>query len=476
MQLPIRILLICFLLSKSLIGQTQGFHFLRFNQNGLQELKIESADVNQEKSKIRCLILYANNEGNSWFIDSLLDLQGHKSILNKDSFIIHAVELYKPEKKDTGDYCPPPSKLYFYGKEVQHASYAGGVWIYVDPESTFWFYYKNKLKSWDIGPAPGQPKLLSFKNNAKFFEMVTKRAYTPERLHSKLRLLQDTIWDQRQQIGRLNYEIAALKRIEGGILWEFAVLGVSTIPNTRELDFASGPIFMQKGSAFVGKRLTSSQSSDWAVTSSISLGSSLFAGKIEQSNSTYTENLGWQFRGGEPFERIVYARGVEEHMEFRSINAGLGIGLVRDWERWQFEIQTALTVEKVTMARFSLKNSLFSFGGRFPNLRPEDTIMSGTGDFHTNVEFQTENVNIPSERLYFSYSIGVGSTYWFSDEKLFGVTFGLNYLSLGLPFKTPSSGWFANNDIASYQPLWSRFGKQQIDGVQSKIGFIFKLR
>lgn len=465
-----------FLLRLSLDAQINSFNFQRFDQTGLRELRLGAEKEAINSPRVRCLVLYSNTTENYRFIDSLLDLQRTASVLNKDSFVVYAVELFKPEKKDTGGYCPPPSRMFFYGKEIAHASYGGGVWIYVDPESAYWSSYRGKLKSKDIASAPDQAKLLSFKSSSKFFDLVKRHSYSPERLYSKIRSLEDTLWEQRQQIGRLNYEIEELKHLDGGISMEIAWLGESAEPSTLTSAFSVRPLFMQKMGLFLKRKQSGSLARDWSVTSSLSVGTSLFSGQIKQNGATYVENLGWQFRAGEPYERLVYARGIEEHMEFRSINAGLGIGLMREWERWQLDFAATVTIQKVTMARSSLQSGLFSFGGRFPNINPEDTVFSGTGDFHTNVPFKTENVNMPVDRLFFDYTLGITGTYWFSDEKNVGVCFGFNYLSLGLPFKNANSGLFATSDIASYQSLWSRFGNQQVDGINTKVGLIFKLR
>jgi hypothetical protein len=476
MQLRIKVAFFFVLLCNDLFAQVQEYNLYRFNQYGSYELLVGGKLDGKDKLKVRCLIVYSNSDENTRITDSLLDLQGPRSVMNKDSFVIHVVQLINTLKNDSGGYCPSPSKLRFYSKEIQHSSYAGGVRIYIDPESPYWTDYKGKFKSRDIGPAPGQPQLLAFKNNLKFFDMVIKKPYTPERLHSKISQLEDTIWEQRQQIGRLNYEIEELKRLDGGIALELAWLGGSADPGTLASAFSVRPLFMQKMGLFLKRKQPGSLARDWSVTSSLSVGTSLFFGQIEQNGATYIENLGWEFRAGEPYERLVYAKGIEERMEFRSINAGLGIGLMREWERWQLDFAATVTIQKVTMARSSLQSGLFSFGGRFPNINPEDTVFSGTGDFYTNVPVKTENVNMPVDRLFFDYSLGITGTYWFSDEKNLGACFGFNYLSLGMPFKNANNGLFATSDIASYQSLWSRFGNQQFDGIQTRLGLIFKLR
>jgi hypothetical protein len=313
-------------------------------------------------------------------------------------------------------------------------------------------------------------------------DLITKKSYTPERISARINSLNDAIENQSFVISSLRKELSQIRGLSLGLLYEITIFECGNMPATFVSNFNVDKINMHRFGISVRRSIFNWTEKGYSISSTLSIGQSHFKGQINQKKNTFSENLGWYVRGDEPYERFAYMNGIDEQLNLKSTNLGVGLSFSRVFNKAEetngklnLELEASTVIHRVNSARFGLNSAMVSFGGRFPYLNPEDTIFSGTGDFVSNVPLRFKDGNIPVDRNYLSYNIALKATYWFPKSKKYGINFGIGYTGMNLPFNGMNSRLFTSNDLGSYQSLWTRFGNQYLNAIQLNLGMYYKL-
>lgn len=455
---------------------------MSLNQHGFREKLIISDGSNKNKThKIRCLVIYKGSGAQRSYADSIYGLK-NSFYFNSDTFQIYILRLYKPAMlPEEAGSCPPPSKLEFFGKSINHSNLSEGIWFLIDtPVSkirpSFWESIKAKDENIIFHESTMGPGLMEIAGFHDFYKFITRPYLRNDILLryflSEISPIKEYLDELNAKYRQLNSEIELNRKKLVSASLNFGKLSVGKnvkkeFTNHEITNFATQGFLLNLEKYTPLKKVT--------LLRELRLGYAYIFGELTQKSEVLTESLGYYYMGPTRYERYVYAKNMSEGFKISFVSFGIGLGVCKEFQNKNISLYAGASLLNNVYSNYNVKAESISFGGLFREYNPVDTMFSGYGDLYLNKKFEKRGQRLPLENSALAYNYGISCDFWRSPEKNIGLKIKCSVDKVHMTFNPSQREIFTSNDLDSYNPLISRIGHSGIRSINFSVGLMFKI-